>query len=125
MVDFPAIIEADVPAQVDALVQAMTLGQAKGIIGVDERWAVGELYRMFGMDKVEELLNEQYPQDGPDAYDPLRTSKEEEKPEVPVVNPLIQQEPVKEARTELNSIKSALSRLGRAIRLFEAQAADD
>lgn len=123
MVNFPSIIEADVPANIAAIALAATLGNKVGeYVGIDEKQAVRLLNRE--LDIPEEVLQDQYPEDGPDAYDPLRT-KEEPLPGAldPVTGLPVKPKatPAKEALSDINGIRGALSRLGRAIRLYEAQ----
>jgi hypothetical protein len=126
MVNFPTIIEADVPVQVAAVVNAMTLGTKDGEVrGIDEKEGVRLLYQLVGTENSGELLDAQYPDSGPDKYDPLRTKEPEPVPGA--VDPATglpakkaAAVPGKEALAEINGIKGALSRLGRAIRLYEA-----
>lgn len=125
MVNFPTIIEADVPAQVGAVIQSMTLGNKAGeVIGIDQKEGVRLLYRLVGTENSEEILEAQFPDTGPDAYDPLR------KPE-PIVpegqldpatgRPIKQAAvPAKEAREEIAKIRNAMSRLAKAVRVWEA-----
>jgi broad specificity phosphatase PhoE len=82
MVTFPAIIEADIPAQVTAVVEAMTLGNSNGnVVGIDEKDGVRLLDGLLDVPDSEERLEEQYPSTGPDAYDPLRTQEPTNEPE--------------------------------------------
>ncbi len=130
MVNFPTIIEADVPTEIGAIVQAMTLGNKAGeVVGIDEREGVRRLYTAVGTEHAEELLKEQYPDTGPDKYDPLRTKDEPVDAAIDPATGLPKKPapasvPGKEAHAEINSIKGALSRLGRAIRLYEARGDD-
>jgi hypothetical protein len=120
-VNFPTIIEADVPAQIGAVVNAMTLGQP-GVNGIDEKAGVGELYRLVGIEDGQEILAEQYPDTGPDAYDPVR--KDEPMPvSAPPVAPGADK-PVKEALPEVRTMREAVARLSRAFRMLEAAQAD-
>lgn len=71
MVNFPAIIEADVPANIGAIVQAATFGNKAGeVVGIDEKEAVRLINQELGIS--EDVLAEQYPETGPNAYDPVR-----------------------------------------------------
>jgi hypothetical protein len=77
-VEFPAIIQADLPANVSAVVQAMTLGSRRGgVEGIDEKEGVRLLYNLLGVKGADELLEKQFPTNGPDAYDPKRTSQDD------------------------------------------------
>jgi hypothetical protein len=77
---FPAIVEADIPQQVGAVVNAMTLGNTQGqVIGIDEKAGVSQLYTLLGIDAAE-LIEDQYPETGPDAYDPVRKDEQEPEP---------------------------------------------
>lgn len=77
-VEFPAIREGDMPAQVTATVQAMTLGNRGGqIVGIDEKAGNLALLRLVpGIDDPEGLIEGMYPSKGPDKYDPDRTKIE-------------------------------------------------
>ena len=88
MVNFPTIIEADTPAMVNAVVASMTLGNTQGeVVGIDEKEGVRQLYELVGTENSEELLEEQYPAKGKDAYDPLRGQDEEDPLPVPGAPP--------------------------------------
>lgn len=113
MVNFPTIIEADVPAQVTAVVQAMTLGNSQGeVVGMDEKEGVRQLYQLIGTKDPEDLLESQYPTKGPDKYDPLR--KDEPEPAAPGAPA------VKESTAEEKNLRAAMARLGKAFRIYEA-----
>lgn len=123
MVTFPTIIEADVPAMVQAMVQSMTLGTG-AIAGIDERQGILELMRLNGIPDPEELIEMMYPSDGPKKYDPYR----EPPPEVAVdpvtgqpVKPAAPKAAAKEALGQVTAIKNALARVGKAIRVWEAE----
>lgn len=69
-VNFPAIREGDLPANVIAITDAMTLQNKGGqVVGIDEKVGVGLLYSEFGVENYQDILDEQYPKD----YDPDRT----------------------------------------------------
>ncbi len=79
--NFPAIREGDLPALVTAIAEAMTLGNAQGqVVGIDERVGVGLLYEQFGVEDYGDILDDQYPESGPDKYDPNRTKEPEPAP---------------------------------------------
>lgn len=123
---FPAIIEADVPARIEAIVHAMTLGSKMGeVIGIDEREGVKMLYQELGAENIEELVDESYPDD---EYDPDRTKEPAPGPlalpGAAPVNPALKNDPaaqVKEART---LILNAFGRLNQAFRLWEAKSVE-
>lgn len=72
-VNFPNILEGDVPAMVGALTGAMTLGNKGGqVVGIDEKAGVRKLYDLVGIDEGDELTEEQYPEG---EYDPDRTKE--------------------------------------------------
>ncbi len=87
---FPSIREGDIPALIASTVQAMTLGSMSGqVLGIDERAGVRKLYELSGIENGDELVEEQYPLEGADKYDPLRTKEEPESaPLVPKPNGL-------------------------------------
>ncbi len=62
-VTFPEIREGDVPTLVTACVEAMTLGNKGGqVTGIDERAGVRHLYQLLGIDKADEITEDQYPE---------------------------------------------------------------
>ena len=62
-VTFPEIREGDIPALVTATVEAMTLGNKGGqVTGIDERAGVRHLYQLLGIDKADEITEDQYPE---------------------------------------------------------------
>jgi hypothetical protein len=71
-VNFPAIREGDMPANVKAIVEAMTLDNKGGqIVGIDEKVGAGMLYAELGYENYEDILDQQYPKS---KYDPDRTT---------------------------------------------------
>jgi hypothetical protein len=59
---FPAIREGDMPANVVAITDAMTLQNKGGqVVGIDEREGVKLLYEQLGKTDAQELLDKQYP----------------------------------------------------------------
>lgn len=121
MAVFPTIIEADTPAQISAVVQAMTLGNKSGeIVGIDERAGMAELYRLIGIEDAGDVLDKQYPLEGPDAYDPNRT-KEPPAPPPAVHMPMMPGEApaIKQASMESGALREAMRRLSRAFRVWE------
>ena len=101
LVNFPTIMESDVPAQVNAIVSAYMGGQ-----GIDQKEAVRLLGQQVDIENNEDVLELQYPSEGPDAYNPLRTGEAMDTEED--VDPAVQTE---EAR-------AAVTRLSRALKLF-------
>jgi hypothetical protein len=76
-VQFPAIREGDMAANVKAIVEAMTLDNKGGqIVGIDERAGVLALMVEIGIENAEELIELMYPSKGKDKYDPDRTDQE-------------------------------------------------
>lgn len=110
--EFPAIIEADTPGTVSALVEAMTLGSRRGDInGTDQRATLREIYRVLGFQDFEDLLKAQFPDSGPNKYDPVRTSPED--PEAQNPDPSVPKDP-----KAAGVVKEALKRLEEAMRKF-------
>ena len=113
---FPTIIEADVPARVGAIVNAITLGNKGGeAVGLDEKTGVQLLTNEFGVDNSEELIDSMYPDTGPDAYDPVRKPKPE-----PALNPATGEPATPATESERTALRNALSRLSQAVRVYEA-----
>lgn len=130
MVNFPSIIEADVPAMVKAVVDAgmATSGQ---YIGIDQKEAVRLLGQLVGIDQNEEILEAMFPSKGDDAYSPLR-----EKPEPMAIDPITgkpkpagaadpKKPAAKVAKESMATLREALNRVGRAIRLMQREAEGD
>jgi len=85
--NFPAIREGDMPQNIIAISDAMTLQNKGGqIVGIDEKAGVGLLFEQLGVEDYQEILDGMYPDSGPDKYDPNRT-KEPEAPPVPKAVP--------------------------------------
>lgn len=101
VVNFPTIMESDVPAQVNAIVAAYMGGQ-----GIDQKEAVRLLGQQVDIENNEDVLEMQYPSEGPDAYNPLRTNDSMDTEDAP--NPAVQTE----------EAKAAVTRLSRALKLF-------
>jgi hypothetical protein len=78
-VTFPPILEGDIPSEVKAVVEAMTLG-TQSVIGIDERTGVRELLRLIGVDDPEAVIEAMYPEA---SYDPDRTLEPEPSGEPP------------------------------------------
>lgn len=75
-VQFPAIREGDMVANVKAMVEAMTLDNKGGqIVGIDEKAGVLLLMQELGIENAEELADLMYPPTGKDKYDPDRTNQ--------------------------------------------------
>jgi hypothetical protein len=119
MVNFPSIIEADVAINVGAIVNAATFGNKAGeFVGIDEKEAVRLCNQELGIS--EEVLGEQYPNSGPDKYDPTRKKASE-----PALDPATglpatpkdEAAPVKQSE----ALRGALRRLSGALKLWEAE----
>lgn len=128
-VNFPTIIESDVPAQVNAIVAAYMGGQ-----GIDQKEAIRLLGRQVDIDNNEDVLEEQYPSDGPDAYDPNRTkhaaimkdaAQQSELAPKPAFGKPGDGKPVKESRPEVQTLQQAATRLARAVQMLKAAEEDD
>ena len=84
-VTFPAIREGDIPALINATVEAMTLGNKGGqIVGIDEKEGVRKLFELNGTENGDELVEEMYPSTGPNKYDPNRTIEDAAAIEPPI-----------------------------------------
>lgn len=111
MVTFPSIREGDMGALVDATVAAMTLG-TQSIIGIDEKAGVRKLAEIADIEDYDEVLDAQYPETGPDKYDPIRTKEEPPPtPTGPGGVPTVPQQPRPEPQ-----VKEATRRLLEAVR---------
>jgi hypothetical protein len=122
MVNFPSVIEADIPENIAAIVNAATFGNKAGeFVGIDEKEAVRLCNQE--LDIPEEVLAEQYPDSGPNAYDPVRKPAPE-----PVIDPATGQpvpagpapgeaKPVKQAE----ALRGAMKRLASAMKIWEAE----
>ena len=133
-VDFPSIREGDSVAETSAIVAAMTLNNKGGqVVGIDEKEGVKLLYRSRGVEKGDELAEEQYPDK---TYDPDRT-----KEELPAPIPKLKPQPGtplapdqvpsavpagKPAPNATEALRRSARRVLRAMKLMEAQVdADD
>lgn len=75
-VKFPAVLEHDIPQRIGAIVDSMTLGSAQGtVVGVDERTGVGLLLAELGVEDVNAVLEEMYPEAD---YEPNRQKQQDE-----------------------------------------------
>jgi hypothetical protein len=62
-VTFPSIREGDVPAQINAIVDAMTLANKGGqIVGIDEKEGVRKLGELVGLENNDEIVEAMYPE---------------------------------------------------------------
>lgn len=123
-VNFPTIIESDVPAQVQSIVAAYMGGQ-----GIDQKEAIRLLGQQVDIENNEEILEEQYPSEGPDAYDPNRTIQAKVMKDAAMQQAKAGPQkpgdgkPVKESRPEVKTLQEAATRLARAVQMLKA--ADD
>jgi hypothetical protein len=119
-VDFPAIIEADIPGRIGAIVQAMTLGAMGQVNGIDEKAGVTLLSKELGLPEIEDLIEEQYGRD----YDPDRTKEPEPAP-LPAVPgapmPQNQNNPAAEMKEARTALLNAFARMGHLVRAWEAK----
>ncbi len=130
-VTFPTIIESDIPAMVTAISTAMVLNNRGGqIVGIDEKVGVGLMLEQFGVENVQDVLEEMYPEG---EYDPDRT-KEVEPPPIPSAPPYAPggkpqlaagkpqaQSPAPAQPKVQPKVKEALARLVKALKLYEAE----
>lgn len=117
MVTFPSIIESDVPANIGAIVSAMTLGNKQGnVLGIDEKEGIRLLYQEIGVADSQEVLEAQYPSNGPDKYDPLRTVQPVDVTEPDDSSPDGDPATAKES----GAVRAAIRRLSKAFHLYEA-----
>ena len=63
--DFPAIVEGDQPARINAIVAALTLGGYPAI-GIDEKVGIEMLLSELGYEDPHELVEEMYPEQSGD-----------------------------------------------------------
>jgi hypothetical protein len=86
---FPAIREGDMPANVTAIAEAMTLGNTQGqVVGIDEKTGVMALAEELGLENYQDVLDKQYPKKifgkpGKPGYDPNRTLPPPKPPAAP------------------------------------------
>ena len=86
MVTFPAIREGDMAVVINAIGEAMTLGNKGGqVVGIDEKQGVLLLFRTLGVENAEDLVEEMYPES---EYDPDRTKEPLPAP-IPTAPPII------------------------------------
>ena len=129
MVNFPSIIEADIPTNVGAIVAAMTLGNKAGeVVGIDEKEGVRLLTSELGIADPEEVLEEMYPATGPDAYDPNRTKEPEPDPGaidratgLPKTPAPGAKTPAREALQDMTAVRNAFARVSKALRIWESE----
>ena len=121
MVNFPSVIEADIPENIAAIVNAATFGNKAGeFVGIDEKEAVRLCNQELGI--PEEVLAEQYPDSGPNAYDPVR-KPEPEAPIDPATGlPATQPNPGEAPPVKQSeALRGALKRLSSALKMWEAE----
>ena len=117
MVTFPSIREGDIPALTAAVVQGATLGNKAGdVIGTDERATVRKLYEVLGYEDGDDLVNEQYPLEGKDKYDPLRKEEPENKPTLNPATGLPAAPTVPEPEPAVEALVDAVKRYRKAVR---------
>lgn len=116
---FPAIIEADVPARVGAIVNAMTLGSKMGTVtGIDEKVGVGLLFDELGVKDSEEKLDDMYPEA---TYEMDRTKEPEPVPQPTLVAGQPAPNPEAAVKESEIQVRNAVSRLRASIRRWEKQ----
>jgi len=120
-VTFPSIREGDIPQLVGATVSALTLGQAQGVTGIDQKAGILHLMTLLGIDKAEEIVEDMFPEAD---YDPDRTEELAAKKDQtlnPPPPPTIQPGPVPKVKPK--AIEAAMSRLAEALEKWKAKAA--
>ena len=121
MVNFPSVIEADIPQNIAAIVNAATFGNKAGeVVGIDEKEAVRLCNQE--LDIPEEVLAEQYPDSGPNKYDPVR-KPEPEAPLDPATGLPAQPPQPGEGKPvkQTEALRGALKRLSSALKVWEAE----
>lgn len=139
-VTFPAIVEGDESARVNAIVNALTLG-GNPVIGIDEKIGIEMLLSELGYEDAHELVEEMYPeQSGDDGYQRDRTVEPEPPPAptppaiaavpgngAPAVPPAQQEPPAASKKSPLTareaSLLRALAGLQKVIKMREAKQA--
>ena len=72
-VNFPAIREGDMPANIKAICEAMTLDNKGGqVVGIDEKVGVALLFEQLGYENYQDTVEKMYPKN---EYDPDRTKE--------------------------------------------------
>ena len=117
-VTFPAIREGDLPALVNATVQALTLGQMSGTNGIDKKTGVIHLMTLLGIGKAEEIGEEMFPED---SYEPDQTIEDEPEPAPVVPGAFPQPAPgVPGAKPKPKTMEAAMDRLAEALKKWRA-----
>lgn len=114
-VTFPAIREGDIPALVTATVSALTLGQAQGVTGIDQKAGIVQLMTLLGIDKAEEIAEEMFPEAEyePDRTEELAAKKDQTlNPPPPVAPPAPGAVPGAKPKT----VEAAMERLAEALK---------
>ncbi len=128
LASFPAIREGDAKEKMETLVLAATFGNKGGqFIGMDEKEAVRQTYKIAGIANGDEITEDQYPSTGPHKYTRDRTEE--------ILPPPIQKvalpkggepqigpdgQPTNPAPPERKELEEAMARMGLALKVFEA-----
>lgn len=102
-IDFPPILQHDIPQMVTATVQAATLGQAGTLAGtIDLPNLSRVLFTMIGIPDVDEMMEQLFP--GGEVPEPEEEDEDEELPERPQAEAMMV-EAVKELRNALIALR--------------------
>jgi hypothetical protein len=117
-VNFPAIREGDIPALVQATVEAMTLGNKFGqVAGIDEKTGVKQLFDYLGVEDGEAIAEEMYPEG---TYESDRQAQKDAAAEEQAKIAAAMPQPVAAgAKAPVKKIGEAANRLMRALALLE------
>jgi hypothetical protein len=118
-VNFPAIREGDIPALVQATVEAMTLGNKFGqVAGIDEKTGVRQLYDYLGVEDGDAIAEEQYPEG---SYEMDRQAQKDAQAELDakIASAMPQPAAPGAKSAPVKKIEAASQRLARALHLLE------
>jgi hypothetical protein len=118
-VNFPNIREGDIPALVQATVEAMTLGNKFGqVAGIDEKTGVKQLFDLLGVEDGDVIAEDMYP-DG--SYETDRQAQKDAQAELDAKIASAMPQPAAPGgkQTPVKKIEAASQRLERALRLME------
>lgn len=110
IVDFPPIIEGDIPALSAAIVGATWNARTSDLIGMDEKAAVLLLMKLHGIPDADELIELMYPED---EYEANRQSQQQMKQEQ--AQALAAAKPSPAAPANEPAVKEAMDRLIKAV----------
>jgi hypothetical protein len=118
-VNFPNIREGDIPALVQATVEAMTLGNKFGqVAGIDEKTGVKQLFDLLGVEDGDVIAEEMYP-DGTYTNDRQAQKDAQAEVDAKIASAMPQPSAPGGKQTPVKKIEAASQRLARALRLLE------